>query len=311
MSCDWGTSNFRLRLVHIGNSEVQAVIQQSQGIAQIAAAWRQQEGGPGRQDYCIAFLNRQIHELERQLGISLNGVPVVLSGMASSSVGLMELPYKEVPFSVDGADLLLHSIPDGPNPLLMISGARTETDVMRGEETKIVGIAASLPESIQELLLVLPGTHPKHIRICNRQVITFQTFMTGEFFGLLAENSILSASVKKGSTLADPAGHTVFMEAVQNSRRHAVLQHAFRVRTNQVLKGLPPEQNYHYLSGLLIGAELNAIPEGLPVFLLGSSTHARSYTLACEALGIDAVVLPDADAALISGQQRLLLRHSG
>ncbi|WP_169540011.1 2-dehydro-3-deoxygalactonokinase [Niabella aurantiaca] len=309
MSCDWGTSTFRLRLVHTGNGAIQATLQQPHGIGQMIAAWQQQGGSVSRQEYGIAFLNRQIGELERQLGTSLGGVPVVLSGMASSSVGLMELPYKELPFSVDGTGLLLQPVPNGSNPLLMISGARTATDVMRGEETKIVGAAAGLPETGQELLLILPGTHPKHVRICNHQVIAFQTFMTGEFFGLLSENSILSASVKRGGDLTDPANHRAFTEAVQHSRRHAVLQHAFRVRTNQLLEGMLPEQNYHYLSGLLIGAELHALPDGCPVFLLGGGTHLRSYMLACEVLGIDAGALPDADAALVSGQQRLLLRY--
>ena len=309
LSCDWGTSTFRLRLVQTNDQIVRAIIQFPQGVAQTATAWQQTDGAISRQVYYTDFLNRQIHTLEQQLGHSLAGVPVVLSGMASSSIGLMELPYKELPFCIDGADLELRSVSNGRNPILLISGACTATDVMRGEETKIVGIADALPAGGQELLLLLPGTHPKHIQIRNGKAVSFQTFMTGEFFALLSRNSILSGSVTAGGDLTDPANRDCFINAVQQSRTTPLLHHAFRVRTNQLLKKMPPEQNYHYLSGLLIGEELSTVKTTVPVYLLGSAAHLPLYLQACEALGIQVTVLPDADEALITGQHKLLLKN--
>jgi len=306
LSCDWGTSTFRLRLIQVNDLAIQAIVEHRQGIAQMAADWQQTGNATGRQEYYTTFLNRQIQVMEQQLGYSLSGISVVLSGMASSSIGLAELPYKALPFAMDGSDLVLQTIPNDRNPMLLISGACTATDVMRGEETKIIGIADALPATEQELLLLLPGTHPKHIQIRNHRVTGLQTFMTGEVFGLLAEHSILAGSVVSNKALMDPVNSDFFIRAVLLSREHSLLHHIFGVRTNQLLKKVPPEQNYHYLSGLLIGEELRWVQSGSPVYLLGSATHIPAYALACATLGIDAIVLPDADSALIKGQRTVL-----
>lgn len=308
LSCDWGTSNFRLRWVRIADLQTLAVVQNDQGISQLAKAWLQQHG-ISRQDYYTDFLNRQIAEMEHQLGKAPDGIPVVLSGMASSSIGLMELPYKKLPFSTAGTDLSVQSLQNNQNPLLIISGACTEDDVMRGEETKIVGAAASLPDAGEEQLLLLPGTHSKHVWLRNGQVTAFRTFMTGEFFALLSGSSILAGSITEGGKLADPANRESFINAVQRSREVPLLAHSFKVRTNQLLKGLSPEQNYYYLSGLLIGEELRTLEPGMPVHLLGGALHTPLYTLACEALGINVVSALDADEALIKGQQVILSAH--
>ncbi|MGN7722212.1 2-dehydro-3-deoxygalactonokinase [Chitinophaga sp. 22620] len=305
LSCDWGTSNFRLRWVRNENLQALATVQNDQGISQVAKLW-QQQGNIGRQAYYTRFLEKQIREMEYQLGKALDGVPVVLSGMASSSIGLLELPYKRLPFSTDGADLLARAFPNDKNPLLIISGACTGDDVMRGEETKIVGAAASLPVEGQEQFLLLPGTHSKHVWIRNGQVVSFQTFMTGEFFALLSGSSILAGSVAGGGGLEEPANRESFMSAVRRSREIPLLQHSFKVRTNQLLKGLPRERNFYYLSGLLIGEELSALKPGVAVHLLGGALHTPLYALACEALEISIASMQDADEALIKGQQVIL-----
>ncbi|SDC65494.1 2-dehydro-3-deoxygalactonokinase [Niabella drilacis] len=309
LSCDWGTSTFRLRLVGASDLVMQAAIQHQQGIARVAADWEQTGAAISRQVYYTTFLNAQVHVLEQQLGYSLAGVPLVLSGMASSSIGLMELPYKTLPFFTNGADLVLRAISNDRNPILLVSGACTSSDVMRGEETKIVGVADVLPVAEQELLLLLPGTHPKHVQVRGRRVTGFQTFMTGEVFSLLAEQSILAGSVIRNSDLGSAASREYFIRGVHLSRQHSFLHHVFGVRTNQLLKEIQPEQNYHYLSGLLIGEELKTLPPNQRVYLLGSTTHVQAYVLACEALGIRVSVLPDADQALVRGQQQLLQNY--
>lgn len=310
LSCDWGTSNFRLRLVRMQDLSVIATVQNNHGISTILKSWQQQNGAVDRKSYYTDFLHRQVTEMQGQVNTPLKGVPVVLSGMASSSIGLVELPYKKLPFHTNGADLTVQYIHNHENPLLVVSGACTEDDVMRGEETKIVGVAASLPLNDEEQWLLLPGTHSKHIGLRNGQVVAFQTFMTGEFFALLSGNSILAASVAAGGDWNDAANRKSFVEAVRRSLEIPVLQHSFRVRTNQLLKGFPPERNYYYLSGLLIGEELKTLGPGLPIHLMGGALHAQLYALACEALGIRVLSMPDADDALIKGQQVILSSHA-
>src|SRR5690606_37345331 len=118
-------------------------------------------------------------------------------GMPASSVGLIELPYALLPFSLDGDGLIMErlQIDSLSNPVLLISGARTDVDVMRGEETKVLGASAYLNGANRSSLLILPGTHSKHVTVSSRRVMDIRTYMTGELFGLLSRQSLLATSV--------------------------------------------------------------------------------------------------------------------
>jgi 2-dehydro-3-deoxygalactonokinase len=77
---------------------------------------------------------------------------------------MIELPYAMLPFSMDGSGLVVHTlsaVTDFEHPVFIISGARDENDVMRGEETQLIG--ASQAVSQQEQLFIFPGTHSKHV----------------------------------------------------------------------------------------------------------------------------------------------------
>jgi 2-dehydro-3-deoxygalactonokinase len=306
-SCDWGTSSFRLRLIRSGDLKTIAEIKNDQGISTTFKSWQKSPGNPDRTAYYTAILNEQVKQLSRQTGLILDQIPVILSGMASSTIGLVDLPYKKLPFQTNGADLEIRLLKvDDLNPLMVISGARTDDDVMRGEETKIIGCVPFLKNELQEQVIILPGTHAKHVTINDGQVIGFKTFMTGEFFDLLSTKSILSASVEKGGDVKDPINRENFINGVRAAQSSELLHASFMVRTNQVIKNISGEQNFHYLSGLLIGSELKGLKSSVPVYLLGGTTHMSLYTLACEITGINIMGSMDADEALIKGQQILM-----
>jgi 2-dehydro-3-deoxygalactonokinase len=303
LSCDWGTSSFRLRLVEAGSLNVIAEEKSGTGIAATYQQW-QQTNLP-RENFYAAIINRHINILAEKTGMPLQAVPVVLSGMASSSIGMIELPYKELPFCGSGADLAVHTF----NRFLIISGASNRYDVMRGEETKVAGCVALLPDATQEQWLLIPGTHPKHVIINGNQVVGFQTYMTGEIFDLLTTHSILSTSVGNDGTLDDPASIACFTEGVHAGSSDNLLHAVFMVRTNQLLKKISPAHNRFYLSGLLIGAELKAVPPNMPVYLVAGPQHTPLYTLACKVLNIHVVTVIDADKALIRGQQAVISNY--
>lgn len=299
LSCDWGTSSFRLRVVDLHSGKVIAEERSGTGIAGTYQQW-QQTSQP-REDFFAAIINRQIDILGARTGVALQGVPVVLSGMASSSIGMIELPYKPLPF---GADLAVHTF----NRFIIISGASNGHDVMRGEETKVAGCLTLLPDTTEEQWLLLPGTHPKHIVVHRQQAVRFQTFMTGECFDLLSTYSILATSVANDGTLDDPASLACFTEGVLAGSTDNLLHAVFMVRTNQLLRKIPAAHNYFYLSGLLIGAELKAVPAGVSVHLVAGPPHTPLYTQACRVLNIPVAAVIDADEALIRGQQAVVCK---
>lgn len=305
LSCDWGTSAFRLRLVRMQDLQVLGELKTDYGIASVYAAWREQTA-LDRQQWYKRHLLEQVEHLRLELGrASLSQLPMVISGMASSSIGMMELPYALVPAGLDGSGLKTEWLDLEGMKVLIISGLRTESDVMRGEETKLAGLLDQLPASERDQLILLAGTHPKHVVVRNRQVVDFTTFMTGEFFSLLSSQGVLAASVEKSGDLSRLTNRESFVNAVIRSRELPFLHHSFLLRTNQLLFNKSKEENYHYLSGLLIGEELKAVKAD-SVYLLGSQFHTSLYALACEVLGIKVIAVLDGDEALVRGQREIL-----
>jgi len=310
LSCDWGTTAFRLRLVRTSDLCVLIETTRGQGIAETYNRWIDQGGSRERQAFYASILKERIAELSQHSNRSLTGVPVILSGMASSSIGMKELPYQKLPVHLDGRDLMVEKFEsDGEvNPILVISGVQTATDVMRGEETKIVGCASMLADDGAEQLIILPGTHSKHAIVKQQEIIAFNTHMTGEFFKLLSTRSVLSASVEEAD-LDEPANQERFREGVSAARASGLLHAAFRVRTNQLLKNVSKTENFHFLSGLLIGSELKDISSSVPVYLVAGSVHNTLYKTALEELNVPIGETMDADVALIKGQYTMLSAH--
>ncbi|RZM25014.1 MAG: 2-keto-3-deoxy-galactonokinase [Pedobacter sp.] len=314
LSCDWGTSSFRLRLIETEGLKVLAEIRSKQGIADTYRAWLEQKDSAERQAFYVRIIKNQIDELSQQSDLqndrlSLVGIPVLLSGMASSTIGLVDIPYKELPFTLDGSNLNIRIIEEHSpeNPLIVISGACTANDVMRGEETKVLGCAHYLGDTEKVLQLLMPGTHPKHILIERSELRSFKTFMTGEFFDLLSGQSVLSGSVRVGGHLKDRNCAKHFEDGVLKGAKDNILHASFITRTRHVLDKVPEEYNYYYLSGLLIGAELKELDETLPLYLVSTGQHTSLYSEACAVLGINIQHIIDADEALIRGQQVVFL----
>ncbi len=215
--------------------------------------------------------------------------------MASSSIGMLELPYARLPVGLDGAGLAVHRV----GRFGIISGVCSNDDVMRGEETKIVGCNGMIERSAVEQWLLLPGTHPKHIVVKGGQVTGLKTYMTGEIFDLLSKQSVLAASVCGVGKLEE--NKDAFARGLQAGISGDLLHELFMVRTNQLLYQQAPEQNHFYLSGVLIGSELAGLVDCAGVHLVTGPAHRALYALACELLHIPVMTIIDADEALIRG----------
>ncbi|MEY2907014.1 MAG: hypothetical protein RLZZ408_1485 [Verrucomicrobiota bacterium] len=280
-SCDWGTTNLRARIVR--GDQVLKEIRTHQGASTLKS--------PG--------------EFRTALGAAMESLgadkPVVISGMAGSSIGWKELPYARLPFRLDGSDAVLVEIePD----TFLISGVRSEDDVMRGEETELLGLEIGREEAV----VILPGTHSKHCVLRNGAMVSFRTFMSGELHALLGSHGILRQSVAPGWDEA------AFLEGIDEATRGALTSSLFKIRTRSLLHRKSPESNGSYLSGLLIGSELLALPKDMPFVLAAAGKIAAPYRIAFHALGLDtrSRILSDAEAAALAvrGQRKILERRA-
>ena len=156
---------------------------------------------------------------------------------------------------------------------------------MRGEETQIAGFLADHPDF--DGILCMPGTHTKWVHISAKEIVSFQTFMTGETFALLSENSVLKHSVATKNWDQD-----TFMEAVDKtlSRPESLAAQLFQIRASDLLDGTQAAVSKAKLSGALIGAELAAAKPywlGRDVAIIGDPRLNDLYASALKAQGLD------------------------
>ena len=295
ISCDWGTTNFRLRTV---NSLPVREVRHDSGAAKLAAL-----GGD----------RAELFRSTLMAGLSKLGAPgnyrVIISGMASSTIGWKELPYASMPFALDGASAVIHRIEER---IYLVSGMRGDTEMARGEETQAIGLASHLGVALPEqALFILPGTHSKHLTVNRGRIIALRTFMTGELFELLTRHSVLRHTSEPGAAF----DATAFTEGVEMASHQPLLGALFQTRTRQVLNGKSSAANASFLSGLLIGNELATLGTesgelaSLQIYIAAGEALRTSYRRAALTLGMESrIQCIDSDSLTALGQQVLLSR---
>jgi 2-dehydro-3-deoxygalactonokinase len=301
LSCDWGTSSFRLRLVSA--DRILAELSDSDGVRSIFDSIGPNDDRAERFEDSLAS---KLSALAAAHSVA-DQTPLIISGMASSSIGWIELPYAQAPFALDGSGLEIERItwnsPEWLGPTYLVSGTATDDDIMRGEECQIIGLMAEplLASLRRKCLLVLPGTHSKHVWIENATVVRFRTYMTGELFGTLATKTILRAT----TNMAEPTWkhRKTFTDGCAYVRKHGLAASFFQVRTRAVLKKISPEENIAFLSGIIIGAEMMDATDS-PLLIAAKPNLIDAYSLAAEASALWAQM----DTATTNGHRLILSR---
>jgi 2-dehydro-3-deoxygalactonokinase len=238
-------------------------------------------------------------------------VPRLACGMIGSRQGWLEAPYVPCPASLDLLSRGLVETDGGEIsivPGLSTRDAAGTPDVMRGEETQLLG---AVPTDAPRTLVVLPGTHSKWARVEHGVVLDFTTFMTGEMYDALLGHTIL------GRLPADaPAvnGTAAFERGVLRGLGAGGFTHdVFGARTLMLMGELPAGDVPEWLSGFVIGREIrnartwaqHAGDDASRVLVVGSDALATRYLKALEVSQITATPGP-ADAAA-AGLYRIAL----
>ena len=309
-SCDWGTTNLRLRLVDASTGAVISAIETNQGITKVFSQWKQSDMDRFR-FYCD-ILQNCISDLKPSIEKAPGSIPVIVSGMASSNIGMIELPYAELPVGINGTGLFVQSFQssgDFDYPLLLVSGVRTNNDFMRGEEVQVIGACRS--SSGNDELFILPGTHSKHVWTHNNSITDLNTYMTGELFQLLSVNSILSNSIEVTVDSNTPGWENFFEEGVMQSLKSGVLENLFGLRVAHIFNKRTAQQNGYYLSGLLIGSELKNILEdqGQEIILVSNELQKKYYSAALNLLNVHVSRWISSEVATVNGHQVIFERQ--
>lgn len=237
---------------------------------------------------------------------------VIACGMVGARQGWLEAPYMTVPCKATG-DLVKVPTTDIRLDVYICPGVMqtSPADVMRGEETQIAGILAQMPNF--KGIVCLPGTHTKWAYIADGIIQNFTTFMTGELFSILGQQSVLSHSVKTSEFSMIEFHRAITDISAAPSLLAAKL---FAIRSNDVLFQQPAAQSRAALSGLLIGAELQAVTSYYlgardNIVILGSDSLAKLYRDGLSTLGRESTLVSGETFTLLGLQRAYRLVQQG
>lgn len=247
-----------------------------------------------------------------------DGATVVMAGMVGSASGWQEVPYLDAGRPL--ADWAQALVPVAAAPGCFIvpgccwrdAGADAAVDVMRGEETQLLGAWRLDPADGWALL---PGTHSKWVQVQGGAVRRLHTYLSGELHALLLGGGTLAPLLREAAG-ADPlARPEAFAQGVQAAGQAALGRALFGLRARVVTGALAPAAAGAYLSGLLLGAEWHeaatlGLPPARPVRLIGSPALCRLHAHCATLLGRHTVTL-DIDAVQLAAWHALGAQAAG
>ncbi|WP_374472556.1 2-dehydro-3-deoxygalactonokinase [Phenylobacterium sp.] len=288
LACDWGTTNLRAWTLDAEGRIVEHR-EFDLGVSRLA---------PGEA--------ARRFEAEVRPAFGAEGLPAILCGMVGSNLGWTVAPYADCPAGLNDLARRLVAVEAHGGWVRIVPGMRSEglagsPDVMRGEETQLMGWLAQHPDRRRGRQVVChPGTHAKWMLVEDGRLVRFVTAMTGELFAVLGKHSVLKSDAPADDMDAFGQGLAAAGDG------DALAARLFTARARVVGGGRSAESTPSYLSGLLIGAEVAAVPRllGVPpqarVTLLGDARLCELYERALAARGVTHETF-DGEAAAVAG----------
>ena len=235
IAVDWGTSSFRAYLIK--NNIVSERIETKDGMKFI--------NNNSFEKTFISLIENWLDDYQT--------IEVLASGMVGARQGWSEAPYQETPCDLNNIKFISPLINDNRIALKIFSGISQidQPDVMRGEETQVAGFLHENPNF--EGSICLPGTHSKWIKVKDQNIVKFQTFMTGELFEVISQNTVLMHSVKSNKTDQEELLKSVDLIFKNPSLFGNAL---FKLRADDLINSRNKIIYKSRLSGYLLGLEL-------------------------------------------------------
>ena len=271
---DMGTSNTRVRLM-----DGTTIVAEKKG------AFGAKFGKINGRSALFDALKELIGQLLRQASASEQDVECIMTcGMAGSEIGLCDVPHLALPAdaytladSLTAKELSdITSIPFVFVPGLKACNHGQMTDIMRGEETEIIGLLPMLPKN--GAVVILPGTHNKVVVIDElARVVDFHTMMTGELLDTMIHHSILSGCVDHDFELSD----VYALKGAEYTRENGMNAALFHIRVMSK-NGVEHDKLCSFLYGCVIQDEVAMIRRmagNRPVYIGGRKTFRDLYQL--------------------------------
>ncbi len=315
---DAGTTNTRVWLML--DDQIIARAQTLVGVRDTA-----RDGSSARLRNALRELINQVHAEARDQGFDKSPECVIAAGMITSPLGLSEVPHVAAPAGLNelAAATQKHSFPEITDlPILLIPGVRSgprrcdqetvgETDVMRGEETLVIGLNALGLLAPRSTLLNL-GSHWKVIKLDeDARIASSVTSMTGELIHTTQTQTILASSVPQARPEA--IDQTWLEAGMREQRRSGLARALFCVRLLEQGSVSSAEQRLSFLIGAFLASDVDAmISRGLlnseaAVVITGGGMIAGAWSAALTQYYRQATALSDSDVerGLLAGCRRI------
>ena len=265
---DWGTTNFRAYKFDLIKNKITKKIKQNKGILNLK----------NKSEY-IQILNAIL------LKFNFKEKPFILmSGMVGSKKGLFEAKYVSIPSTIKTIASKITSKKISGIDINIIPGLffkrNNMYDVLRGEETIVIG-AIQKSKIKKQCYLCCPGTHSKWIMIKNDKIKNFSTYMSGELYSVISQQTILSQSLfTNNKTISRKFLRKGFEMIIKGKNINNIL---FMIRTMDIFNQNKTYERKSFLSGLLIGMEIFEISKQKDItkskiILISGGTLTKIYS---------------------------------
>lgn len=289
IAVDWGTSNLRAWGIGADGESIFALAS-AQGMSKLT-----------RNAYAGVLSQLLVDSVDA----GAPPVDLVICGMAGARQGWMEAPYLDAPADLGAlADkAVAPAMQDRRFSPRILPGVcqrlAGNEDVMRGEETQLLGLSALMPGFAG--VVCMPGTHSKWVEMNGRRVERFTTAMTGELFDVLGTHSVLRHSLGGDQNGPDREGgfETGLADGIEGPQRLPAM--LFKVRAGSLLTGRTPAWSAGYLSGVLIGAEIGCQRDWIgagAIPVLGDPKLASLYRRGLALIGARSQIIDGTEATL-------------
>ena len=190
-------------------------------------------------------------------------VRILASGMITSEFGLCNLSHIEAPAGISELSSSaeeIHIKEISSIPFVFIRGVKIKSDsfencdIMRGEETELMGI---INKDYDKCVYILPGSHTKLIMTDNQGRITnFQTMLTGEMIKALSQNTILKDAVELGGLQINTS---YLLKGYDYCLDEGINKALFKVRILKNVFSCTKEEIYSFFMGVILCGEIDNI----------------------------------------------------
>lgn len=315
---DSGTTNSRAWLMR--DSEIQARQHVSVGVRNTAI--------DGNNLALLEGIRHAIQQLKSAAAPEGRPQVVIAAGMITSGLGLHEVKHSQAPAGLselsarvetrrfEGMDETFYFLPGVRTGPLEANPHNVDSlDIMRGEETEIIGSLECL-QVAPPLLYIHLGSHTKLVKVdASGRIAAGSSTLAGELLHSVQQQTVLRSSLP--ASLPTSFDEDFFLRGWENCARSGLTRSLFQVRLLDLHSKFPKESFFSFLSGALLHEEFCCLKtftegSGIEQAILSGLPHLQTaWEFALQRLGLEVQRLSpeQTERAFLAGLFRIFEHH--